>query len=126
MKLDEIKVAILKLCRCTKVLVNANDIVCHAIAGACDPSRTVSQEATTLLQKISDDFALEDPAVVKALYRLYLGTPADDKSVAPANRQLHASAAVKLRIIAQLCRSVLATNTFPSSIKVIFDSSYGS
>jgi len=123
--LDDIKVAILALCRCTPVLVTATEIVCHAVVGACDPSRKVSQEATTLLQRVSDEFDLEDAAAVRALYELYLGTPADDKSVEPQHRRLHASAPVKLQIMALLCKSVRATNTFPFSIKVIFDSSYG-
>lgn len=70
-----------------------------------------------------------NPAVLKDLFTLFLGTsgpgPSLDASKKPGQRAEPASAAVRSRILALLCRSIPAAGMFPQTLLVIEQAVYG-
>ena len=73
---------------------------------------------------------MEQQAFIQAMYALYLGNvnsnqPHSVEASAQPNARFPASISLKVRLLGQLSKSVVAANTLPSMIQVIFDAIYG-
>ena len=104
------------------------DVLTHYLVAACDADHEVAKRGEELLRRrcVWDTnrptVDLEDVAIVSKLYRAFLGDP---ESVPIESRANPASPALKLRLIALMCRSVAAANAFPHTVQAIFTGLYG-
>jgi hypothetical protein len=93
------------------------------VVGSCDPFHTVASKSEETLKRIKIDY--ESQQTITKLFKIFLGT---DKNAAvdPSLKIQPAGIMLKIRIIAMLCRSLLAANSFPFNVQLIFDAFYGS
>ena len=105
-----------------------SEVLTHYLVAACDADHEVAKRGEELLRRrcVWDTnrptVDLEDGAIVSKLYRAFLGDP---ESVPIESRANPASPALKLRLIALMCRSVAAANAFPHTVQAIFTGLYG-
>ena len=105
-----------------------SEVLTHYLVAACDADHEVAKRGEELLRRrcVWDTnrptVDLEDVAIVSKLYRAFLGDP---ESVPIESRANPASPALKLRLIALMCRSVAAANAFPHTVQAIFTGLYG-
>eukprot|EP00742_Colponemidia_sp_Colp-10_P007011 GILJ01007524.1.p1 GENE.GILJ01007524.1~~GILJ01007524.1.p1 ORF type:complete len:1751 (-),score=318.07 GILJ01007524.1:100-5130(-) len=101
----------------------AVDVLLALAIAASDPYNAVSDVGELALKKV-DHANLENQQVVNRLYTLFLGTT--DPSVSVDDKRVPASVPLRIKLVGQLCRSIVAANTFPSAIQVIFECLFGS
>ncbi|KAJ3206273.1 hypothetical protein HDU67_008289 [Dinochytrium kinnereticum] len=68
---------------------------------------------------------LEDEAVIKGLFTLYLGTLTLGQQVLPVDRRAPGSLTLKLRAISYLSKSIRAANELNPMLQTAFDALYG-
>ncbi|CAJ0835750.1 10586_t:CDS:10 [Entrophospora sp. SA101] len=96
------------------------------LVASCDSSHEVVSGGEDGLKKLKK-IDLESKKVVDGLFSLYQGSNLG-KSTNTAQQDLirqPASATLKYKIMNHLCKSSLATNTFPAMLQVSFDCLYG-
>eukprot|EP00854_Cymbomonas_tetramitiformis_P023835 gene23835-28904_t len=91
---------------------------------AADSSDKVARRGEELYKKrVSNELELEDPALIKTLFALFLG---NNGSSVPAEAQTAPpSLPLKVRMMGLFCKSILAANSFPMTLQAIFDCLYG-
>ncbi|CAG8524233.1 10813_t:CDS:10, partial [Cetraspora pellucida] len=96
------------------------------LAASCDAFNEIVDGGEDGIKKMKRP-DMENIEVVKRLYFLYQGTVNQGAAVSTQQETLQqpASPALKLKIMGYICRSKLATNTFPFMLQVAFDCLYG-
>ncbi|RIB22041.1 proteasome stabiliser-domain-containing protein [Gigaspora rosea] len=96
------------------------------LVASCDSFNEVIDGGEDGIKKMKKP-DMEKIEVVKRLYLLYQGTINQGAagSTQQKTMQQPASPTLKLKIMGYICRSKLATNTFPSMLQVAFDCLYG-
>ncbi|CAG8760942.1 15425_t:CDS:2, partial [Racocetra persica] len=126
-----IKLGILRFINSTVVLPDSLSEEIHLakflilLVASCDSVNEIVDGGEDGIKKMKRP-DMENIGVVKKLYFLYQGTvnQGSAASTQQETSQQPASSALKLKIIGYLCRSKLATNTFPSMLQVAFDCLY--
>eukprot|EP00899_Mesostigma_viride_P010697 jgi/Mesvir1/19629/Mv09917-RA.4 len=96
----------------------------HFMVASNDGDHRVARRGEELFKRRAASADLEDAALVKSLFALYIGNshlarlPAEQK-ISPASPSL------KVLLMSSFTRSVLAANSFPSTLHPIFDCIYG-
>ncbi|CAG8816591.1 15900_t:CDS:2, partial [Gigaspora rosea] len=95
------------------------------LVASCDSFNEVIDGGEDGIKKMKKP-DMEKIEVVKRLYLLYQGTINQGAagSTQQKTMQQPASPTLKLKIMGYICRSKLATNTFPSMLQVAFDCLY--
>ena len=116
------------------------EVLPHALVASCDSEGSVQSRGDSILRSLTGarESSLEALPLVKVLCTLVLGDgPAaaaaagggrsGDLAVAAADetRRSAASAAVRLKAVGLLCRSVAAASFFPGSLQVVFGCAFG-
>ena len=111
-----------------RFLVSGSEMLTHCIVASCDSDHEVARRGEELLKRRCTwetnrpIVNLDDADVASRLFRLFLGSSLD---VPVESRVLPASAAVKLKIINLLTRSIAAADMFPKNIEVVKMCLYG-
>lgn len=101
-----------------------NAILPHLLVASSDTHHSIKDDGTGALKKL-ENVNFEDPQLVNRLMDLFQGTPATDKSTPPEERRTPADSILREKILLQLQRSTLATNSFPRTLQIIFEAVFG-
>ncbi|CAG8534937.1 9628_t:CDS:10 [Funneliformis mosseae] len=126
-----IKIGILKFINSSVILPDSLHEIIHfkkflvLLSASCDSAHEVVRGGEDGLKK-NQKPDLENKIVVDGLYSLYQGSQTGTvNNLDQQLRRLPASPSLKYKIMGYLCKSKLATNTFPALIQVSFDNLYG-
>lgn len=128
-QLEKLKLAILRLLSCEAF--SPEEVICHFIVAAGDPRHSVSDQGDHHLKQFGSSVDWDHTAVVLKLFSLFQGTqaaPGKRRRTNPGDSKGHCSPVglrVRLRVLPYLLKSVLAANSFPAAVQVIFDSLFG-
>ena len=91
----------------------------HVIVGSTDIYTAVAQRSENMFRVSYKHIDTEDKETIQKLYQFYEsgGTGSFKRTAPPMN--------VKIKIMSIFSRSKVATNMFPSTLRVIFDCAYG-
>ncbi|XP_039131872.1 proteasome adapter and scaffold protein ECM29-like [Dioscorea cayenensis subsp. rotundata] len=95
------------------------------LAGSADSHGLVIKRSEELLKKKAAGANIDDSNLIKRLFFLFNGNTGvenipEDSRVSPVN------VALRVRIMSVFCRSIVAANSFPSTLQCIFGCIYGS
>ncbi|KAL6070848.1 proteasome component M29, variant 2 [Balamuthia mandrillaris] len=122
--LVEYKLTVLEFLR--SGLFEDNEVVMHYLIASADSDHAVKDSGETALKRL-DKLDKENATIVQKVYSLFQGTLATDKTTPPEDRRRPASPSLQERLLSHfLVKSVLATNQFPNSLQIIFESIFGS
>ncbi|KAM4096438.1 hypothetical protein ACJW30_08G104900 [Castanea mollissima] len=95
------------------------------VAACVDWQEPVVKRGEELLKKKGSGANLENPNLINKLFILFNGT-AGAENVEPDLRVNPGNPALKSRLMSIFCHSVMAANSFPSTLQCIFGCIYGS
>ncbi|GLJ38855.1 hypothetical protein SUGI_0791890 [Cryptomeria japonica] len=106
------------------MLVAAELVYPLYIAASTDSQENVSRKGEELLKRKVADANLEDPALINNLFSLFQGTVSNE-GITSEERINPASTGLKARLISVFNHSIRAANSFPATLRCIFDCIYG-
>jgi proteasome component ECM29 len=121
-QLNEYKIAILNFINNSSV-ISDNEALPLLLISSTVGSDAVQRLADNSVRRLKA-INTEDPSLITQLYQLMLGSVENSK-IPSENRRLPAPLGLKLRILAYLSKSVLATNQMAYALKAIFDALFG-
>ena len=83
-----------------------------ALFASADPNSRISDIGDDILKRATSAVSLEDAALVKQLYEIYLGTRGDEGS-------LPARVSLQTKILSLLCKSKSASSFIPQSMQIV-------
>ncbi|KAH9323584.1 hypothetical protein KI387_018223, partial [Taxus chinensis] len=93
------------------------------IAASADSQDNVSRKGEELLKRKAAGADLEDPALINTLFLLFQGTVSNE-GITSEERINPASTGLKARLMSVFNHSIKAANSFPATLRCIFDCIY--
>ncbi|KAK9169652.1 hypothetical protein Syun_001792 [Stephania yunnanensis] len=103
--------------------LNAELVYPIYLAACSDSLEPVVKKGEVLLKK-AVGANLEDMTLIKRLFLLFIGTIGVE-NIPPESRVNPVNMSMKARLMSVFCRSIVATNSFPSTLQCIFGCIYG-
>jgi proteasome component ECM29 len=130
-QLEERKMAIIRLLSSGALPVK--EVICPLVVASGDPKTSVAEVAEHHVKQLSLEVDWEEPALVKQLLKLSLGTtatpgkrPQSSQASVPGEAVSGCNLKVRTKILSYLLRSSVAANSFPQCIQLVFDGLFGS
>ncbi|GAM26844.1 hypothetical protein SAMD00019534_100190 [Acytostelium subglobosum LB1] len=121
--LTERKVAILNFITASGVFSDT-DILVHCIVASTDIYQVINKKADESLKRLPK-INWENTALIDQLYVIFQGSSTSEPNANPDTQRKPASSQTREKILHYFCRSLLAANKFPDTLKIIFESVYG-
>ncbi|EFA86362.1 hypothetical protein PPL_00154 [Heterostelium album PN500] len=100
------------------------DVIVHFIIASTDIFQEVNRKGEDTLRRLPK-INWENPALIKKLYFIFQGTSAEENKPVDQQRK-PGSSQTREKILHYFCKSLLAANSFPATLQIIFESVYGS
>ncbi|KAL3530047.1 hypothetical protein ACH5RR_009369 [Cinchona calisaya] len=95
------------------------------LAACADSQESVASRGDELLKKNASAANLDDTKLMSRLFLLFNGNTGPE-GIPQESRVTPGSRALRVRLMSVFCRSILAANSFPSTLQCIFGCIYGS
>ena len=107
-------------------ILDEAEVFPHVLVATCAGDSNVNREADNLLRRISNHTVLSSPAVVTALYSLFLGSM-DQTKLPAAQRRSAVSLNVRLKLLGYLNRTSASVSgsLLASGLKLMFECWFG-